>query len=409
MSDWTEERLKQGVFKYSTLSGATKEAVAAAVRQYCSWQEYMDQAAFTERAVSNTKASRELLNTVKQEYPQTVPEENIPAAVESLREYGVLIMAGGEGERLRQSLINEGANPDDLQDFTKATYPLPGLDRPWGALQVNLHVLSRMSPNIPVIVTTGPAGTTTARVIPEIIRKNNNFGLKNLRIIAQNERLHLTRDRQIAWEQTESGIRIVTNPDETGGPIMKLREKDDAGRSTLEYLRRLGCSRIIVLQGTAVYRREMLLHMAAAGNRFDAMGIGIERTTFGENDPYGTFILANDGNREVLRIIEKDVRNRQTRDMTNDAGKHLPFNTGFYVFRRDLLEHTPLPEYAVSGKTVLAGIPKAPKTGYAATDVLGLTETSGVLTVNPESFSVIKRSEDLAAVAEAIQRYGLIE
>ena len=114
----------------------------------------------------------------------------------------VVLTAGGEGERLKTSLLARGISESDLKDFTKATWPLPGFFGDYGALQANLRLLSvlakRNGLTLPVIVTTGPAGSTTARVIPEVLRRHENFGLERVLTVEQDERLHFTLDEKMA-------------------------------------------------------------------------------------------------------------------------------------------------------------------------------------------------------------------
>ena len=63
---------------------------------------------------------------------------------------------------------------------------------------------------------------STALNAPQVVKANEDFGLANLTIVSQDERLHLTQNGRIVWTKTESGPRPLTNPDETGGPLVKL-------------------------------------------------------------------------------------------------------------------------------------------------------------------------------------------
>jgi hypothetical protein len=54
-------------------------------------------------------------------------------------------------------------------------------------------------------------------------------------------------------------------------------------------------------------------------------------------------------------------------------------------------------------------MPRSPKIGYAATDLLPLASNPAVLTVSPDSYAVIKNADDMKAVSAAAIRFGLRE
>lgn len=411
MTLWTEEQLQKAVYNYNSFTDTQKSKVKALLDSTYSFEAYENQVSFTKEAVANMKEARSILGSATQIFPDTLDDSELSSTNEDLKGYGIVITAGGEGERLKVSLMDEGFTEEQLADFTKATWPLPGLSKELGALQINLKLLAEISEeigvDIPVVVTTGPEGTTTARVIPEIIKAHNNFGLKNLDIIAQNEKLHLTKEHQIACKWRGEELTLATNPDETGGPIMKLKEEID-GISVLQKMKEQGAKKIMVLQGTAVYRPSLLSDIAKAGATVNGLGIGIKRDSFPAEDPYGTFVLVEESGVESLKIIEKDVRNSDTEALQNAAGAFLPYNTGFYAFDLELLEEHSLPAYASPDKIVLEGIDKAPKTGYAATDTIGSAAKSAVLTISQDDFAVLKNSSDLPHLSEAVSRYKLV-
>lgn len=411
MSQWTEDQLQEAVFNYNSFTQEQKSKVKALLDTSSSYDAYKKQVAFTSEAVANMVKARSILSNATQLFPDTVDESAITSSNSDLSDYGIVITAGGEGERLKESLKDEGFTHEELKDFTKATWALPNLPEETGALQINLKLIAKISEeigvDIPVVVTTGPEGTTTARVIPEIIKKNNNFGLKNIDIIAQNEMLHLTKDLKIACKWVNAMPFLVTNPDETGGPIMKLKD-DSHGTSVLSHMKSLGVKKIMVLQGTAVYRPSLLSDIAKAGESVNGLGIGIKRDAFPSNDPYGTFVLIDEAGTKSLRIIEKDVRNEESEKLQNESGAFLPYNTGFYAFDLELLESHSLPAYASPDKIVLEGIDKAPKTGFAATDTIASAETCAVLTISDDDFAVLKNSNDLQKLSEAVSKFNLL-
>lgn len=366
-------------------------------------------------ALNNLAAGRSMLDGAELAYPVCLPSDEITGRANDLEGYGIMLTAGGEGERLRLSLLEHGIPESDLQDFTKATFPLPGFPEGFGTLHVNLalcrHLCRESGLDIPVIVSTGPEHSVTARVIPSILEKQDYLGLRNLHIIAQDERLHLTLEEQIAYtfEHGKDQPTPITNPDETGGPVMKLKRVEPGStKNTLDWLGALGCTKIILLQATALYGPGLVLHLAAAGKTHDGLGIGIARSDFPPEDPYGTYVLLS---REVgagLVIAEQAVRNDATRRLTDPAtGNYLPLNTGLYVFDCDLIRKSDLPDYASPPKEVLPGQPRSPKIGYAATDILPLAHNPAVLTVPKDSYAVLKNIEDLARLSEAGKRLGL--
>jgi hypothetical protein len=140
----------------------------------------------------------------------------------------------------------------------------------------------------------------------------------------------------------------------------------------------------------------------------DGLGVGISRTDFPEQDPFGTFVQIEHNGTQKLIIVEQEVRNTATRSLKDVTKKmFLPYNTGFYAFDLTLLENHDLPDYATPPKEVLPGIPHAPKTGYAATDIIAFAHNPGVLTIPPESYHVIKNADDVIRLSTLGKRFGL--
>jgi len=409
---WTFDQLADSVHEYSVQSNEIQSKIAEKVEAFCTYETYLDMVTLRARAIKNTVTGQNILADAQQKFPITLSSEELTTHLEDLKSYGIVITAGGEGERLKVSLMEQGFTADQLADFTKATWPLPEFFGGFGALQINLALIAHLSKkigfDIPVVVTTGPATTDTARVIPSIIEKSQNFGLKNLIIVAQDERLHLTGESKIAWMEQDGEIVLATNPDETGGPLMKLLEEID-GKSPLEWIESLGANRVMVLQGTAVYNPLLIEQIASAGKMFDGMGIGISRSEFPESDPYGTFVTVATEDGDQLKIIEKNVRNSKTEHLVDQLGKYLPFNTGFYAFTTELLKDNPLPDYASPVKIIFPGYDNSEKIGYAATDVIAPAGNAGVLTIPETDFAVIKTAADLPVLTQAAFKFNLVQ
>jgi hypothetical protein len=450
---WTINTLKNIVCNWDSLDDVQAEVFLTYMNQRFPpdvFQSHLDK---RRRALENAAASKKLLDGAVQSFPDVVNYHSLNLDGDNgfggLSGFAIVFTAGGEGERLRLSLLEKGVPADSLRDFTKATYPLKGFYEDFGALQINLAMVCRIcrqyNIDIPVIVTTGPEGSVTDRVIPAILRKHNDFGLPHVKVVSQDERLHFTVDEKIAVRFEGGAPYPITQPDETGGPLMKLKQKVGSGGinsgcndgninniydinhidninnihnidnidninniSTLQWLSGLGCEKLLIVQGTAIYEPKMLAFMSAAARGHDCVGVGIPRDNFGPKDPFGTFVCIDRGGARSVCIVEQDIRNDETRSIRDrNTGAYLPFNTGFYAVDRNLLENNDLPDYATPPKEVLPGLPRSPKIGYAATDILPLAKRPLILTVSPDMYAVIKTAEDLETMSETAVRFGL--
>ncbi|HMD69039.1 MAG TPA: hypothetical protein VKF42_09200, partial [Chitinivibrionales bacterium] len=292
----------------------------------------------------------------------------------------------------------------------------PGFPDGYGTLHANCAVIAHLccegGLSVPVIVTTGPKSSATARAVPEALKKFENFGLANVRILAQDECLHLTADGNIVAVCNGDSARPAVNPDETGGPFVKLLRQGEHGEpSAAEWLLSLGCSKIIALQATGLYDPSVILAMAAAGRSRDCLGVGVLRTAFGPDDPFGSFVIVKkNGRPEVLTIVEQGVRNDATRRLTDATGKYfLPYNTGLYVFDVGLLAGNPLPDYATPPKEIVASVPRSPKIGYAITDIVSFAKNAAVLAIDEGSYANLKSVDDVTRLVDLAKRCGIID
>lgn len=413
MSIWSKADLKTLVYQYESLSSEDQNDLKNFLNTSFPPKIVEKQLLMQREAINNNIKNRQILSSTTQYYPECIRSENVRGQSKDLSEYAIILTAGGDGERLRTSLNKMGIPNDQLLDFTKATYPLPHFGNKYGTLSVNLSLISNLcrdnSIDIPVVITTGPQGSTTAKVIPIIVCKNNNFNIRNLKIIQQDLRIHFSQKGQIVPTYKNYKSRPVTNPDETGGPIMKLKSPlPGTSESTLDWLSKLGCKKIILLQATALYDPQIIITMATAGKKYDGLGIGIRRASFPASDPYGTYVVLEKNNKKKLVIIESEIRNSRTRSLKNEDGTYyLPYNTGFYVFDLTIIRENSLPDYATPPKEIIPGIEKSPKIGYAATDIISFAKNPAVLTIPKKSFCVLKKYEDLEKLAEIGERYSL--
>lgn len=415
MKLWTKETLETITHNFKSLSSQDQTLFIEFMNNHFPPAIYSEQISSRRSALNNMEQSRNLLRGVVQKFPSFVDFNSIEYSEKSLQNHAVVLTAGGEGERLRLSLLQEGVAPALLEDFTKATFSLPDFYNHFGALHANLCMISsictKYNLDIPVIVTTGPQGSITAKVIPEILKKHNDFGLKSIKVVEQDERLHFTNDEMIVYHFVDGKPVPVTQPDETGGPLMKLKArslKDDM--STLDWLQTKGCTKLIVVQATALYDLNLLPAMAKALEDHDCLGVGILRNDFPEKDPFGTFVSLCKGNHCTVVIMEQDVRNETTRQVKDSSGMYyLPYNTGFYGFDIDLLIKNSLPDFATPPKEITPEVPRSSKIGYAATDLLPLSQNPVILSIDNSKFRVLKTSADLKPLSEMGKKNGLEE
>lgn len=415
MSMWIKDELFSVVYNFNTFPSEKQDIILRTLNKFFPLQIYREHLEKRRNALKLMDAYRDILKDAEQSFPPCIDMGNIKINKNALKEFSIVFTAGGEGERLKNSLLKRGYKEEMLNDFTKATFPLPNLKEKLGTLHLNLRMISSLCKEIgyeiPVIVTTGPQGSITARVIPEIIDKNNNFGLKKLYIINQEERLFFTNDEKIVIDDKHPLYKPITHPDETGGPLMKLKKKGtySSELSLLEYLENTGHTKTIVVQATALYHPSLIPLIASAMDEFDCLGIGIQRTSFPEDDPYGTYVklTKRDGN-SFLIILEQDIRNSETMKIKDKTGKYfLPFNTGFYAFKNRLLIENDLPDFATPPKEIKPNLPKAPKIGYAAIDIIRIASNAAILTIDKSLFGVLKNADDLEKLSTIAQNFEL--
>jgi hypothetical protein len=415
VESWTLAEAQKNIYNFAELTDSQKQSLVQTLDARFSLPVYRDHLARQRSALRNAESQRTILDGAKQAFPHLIQTTELEPALSDLDGYAVVLTAGGDGERLRLSLRASGASEDSLRDFTKATFQLPGFPAGYGSLGVNCAVIAdlcrKSGIKIPVVITTGPSSSVTARVIPETLKKFNGFGLTSVRTVAQGERLHLTLDGKIVAVCDGDTARPATNPDETGGPFVQLTNKGSGIEpSVVDWLRTLSVTKIIALQATGLYDPSTILAMATAGKRHDCLGVGILRSQFEANDPFGTFVIIDRDGKESLTIVEQGIRNDATRACADASGRYrLPYNTGLYVFDVGLISDNTLPDYATPPKEILPSIPQSPKIGFAITDIMPCAKNGAVLAIAPDSYENIKNVGDLQKMAALARRYGILD
>ncbi len=413
---WDTEYAKASIEDFDKLSHEQAIDLLETLNREFPPEEYEKEKECLLNAFNNRERRRDLLQKGIQGFPVCVdPETGSAPEKERISKTAVLLTAGGEGQRLKESLKQNGVSNEALADITKATYPVADSPGKPGTLHIDLLLIAGIcretGTDIPVIVSTGPAGSNTAEIIPEILRKNRGFGIKNLKSIAQGKRLHLSNNKKIVWYMKEGTPQPVTNPDETGGPVARMQRREGGEKeSPISWLKRLGIEHLLVLQGTAVYKKEFIYSLIKAFPESDGIAAGIPRKSFPEDDPYGTLLTIEHNSKKSLKIIEKDERDSETRSLKNLEDKtYLPFNTGLYRFSLRMLNEKRLPDYITPPKEILPGIQKAPKCGFAATDIISLAENPCVIKIAPDSFSVLKKKSDITEINRTYNESGIRE
>lgn len=410
MIEWTDKLCDDYILDYKRLDANQQSHLKGYLNKKFSFDIYEQHKRMRHSAFANEKGFRDELTSAKKSFPDLLYPENEYKS--DITKCAIVLTAGGEGERLRLSLEKMGYGNDVLKNFTKATFPLPDFFEDFGTLDINLALIAYLEKkygiDLPVIVTTGPKGSATAEIIPGLVERRNNFGLSHILVIQQQERLHLTRDDEVAWFLKNSMPFPVTHPDETGGPLMSLKHENNQGVVPLKWLGDLEVKRILVLQATAVYNPDMIFAMANTGEQYECVGIGILRESFPEDDPYGTYVaIENKGNRKLV-IVEQNARDKDIERLRDpDEKYYLPYNTGFYSFKKDLLINASLPDFATPPKEILPGLERSPKVGYAATDLIKLAEKSAVLVAPKDWYRALKNADNLVELSSMGKRYKL--
>lgn len=217
MDLWTNSDAEKCINDYAALNTYQKKHLCDFLNKKFPPSVYYRHVSWRRKALVNAEEAKNILARADQRYPRLFKSGEIPGLPADLAGYAIILTAGGDGVRLRTSLREQGVDEESLHDFIKATYQIAGLPREFGSLHANLAVIADLCGQagfqVPVIITTGPEGSVTSRVIPEEVAKHNSFGMSYVRTLCQGERLHLTVDEKIVYVIADGLPWPVTHPD----------------------------------------------------------------------------------------------------------------------------------------------------------------------------------------------------
>ncbi len=387
--------------KYCYLSGEAKNFSVAAIAEYLNnnvpYASYLAEREKWVEAQSNSRANSEAAETLPLSFPE-IADGAAAFSLESFNNTAIILTAGGEGERLRKSLIAAGASPDELKDFTKATWPLDGQTKAASTLGYNLlffRAIGRaLGQKLLIIVTTGPLGSDTARILPAYLETFQDEYL-DIITLPQGQRFHLTTGGQLVLSAAGPHLSVACNPDETGGPFMALKnphERDAKG--LIHYLLAKGLINCLALQATTICQPLWVSSLPAALKKAEVAVMGVRRDTFAPDDPFGTIVRFNAAGGDYTQIVEAHNRRPAIYSVRDEKYGFLPYNSGMYAFKTELLATARLPDFICPPKMITPELPPAGKVGYAATDLLSLSPKVAVCLTKADSFAAFKGLAD---------------
>ncbi len=394
-SMWTKKELAAYCYLASDARELNEELILEFLNKNIPLDRYLAERAKWQKAQDNQKAAVAMAKNGALAFPEIRP---LKASFDlaALKDTAIILTAGGDGERLKNSLIAAGCSSKQLENFTKATWPLDHKTTAASTLGYNLLLLRAISralgKKLPVIVTLGPVGSVNARFIPQYLATYS--AELDIITVCQEERLHLTACGQIVLS-ARPFLHAHTNPDETGGPFMALKrphERDSLG--LIHYLTALGYSNCLALQATTICQPLLWPSLAALLANYEVAAIGVKRATFPPSDPYGTIVAIKSGDVLHTRIVEAHNRAPEIYALHDEQNGYLPYNSGMYAFKTALLEKLALPDFICPPKQILPELAPAGKVGYAAIDLLTLSTNSAVLLADNTMFAAFKSLDD---------------
>lgn len=411
MSNWTKELFFTHMESPESFSENEITILLEFLNENCPLKSFLREIEERKIALKNMEETTRLLEGATQKFPKAYDFSEIVFDENSLKKVAFFFTAGGEGQRLAQSLNKNEADKKFLENFTKATIEIKDFPEKFGTLMINLCIVKSLSDtykiDFPVIISLGPIGSTTSKVIPKEIASFNNFGLKNIHYILQGERLHLSNEEKISLEIKNGEIKVAKNPDESGGPLKAFYDN----KELIKNLEKNGVSKILIIQGTGIFNPDILKNTASIKADHDCYILGLPRQKFEKSDQLGTIELIEKNGKTTLRILEAHSINDTTREIQNaEKSKFLPANTGMFLFDLALFsKKLPISFYATAPKEISFSKKIAPKIGYSATDFTVFAENPAVIIISPGDFAVLKNVENMEDLSALGKKFGLIK
>ncbi|MDX9970308.1 MAG: hypothetical protein RBS56_00165 [Candidatus Gracilibacteria bacterium] len=410
MTLWTKDLLLKNTESAENLSENEIAHVVDFLNENHPFDDFLREKSERKIALKNMEETKNLLENATQKYPKVYDFSEIVFDEKSLSKVAFFFTAGGEGQRLAQSLEKSGMENLHLENFTKATIHIKDFPENFGTLMINLSIIKSLSDthgvDFPVIISLGPKGSTTQKVIPEEIKAFNNFGLKNLHYISQGERLHLSEEEKISLEIKDGEIKIAKNPDESGGPLVAFYND----KKLINDLKEKGVSKILIVQGTGIFNPDILKNISSVKGNHDCYILGLPRHKFEKTDQLGTIEIIEKDGKDTLRILEAHSINdttRQIQDPTHTA--YLPANSGMYIFDLAFFSNSlPISFYATAPKEISFSKKLSPKIGYSATDFTTFAKNPAVILISDKDFAVLKNVENMEDLSTLGKKFGLI-
>ncbi len=409
MSNWTKELFFTHMESPERFSENEIAILLEYLNENCPLNSFLRELEERKIALKNMEETTRLLENATQKFPKAYDFSEIVFDENSLKKVAFFFTAGGEGQRLAQSLNKNDIN--FLENFTKATIEIKDFPEKFGTLMINLSIVKSLSDtykiDFPVIISLGPKGSTTSKVIPKEIDSFNNFGLKNIHYILQGERLHLSNEEKISLEIKNGEIKLAKNPDESGGPLKAFYDN----KELIKNLEEKGVSKILIIQGTGIFNPDILKNTASIKANHDCYILGLPRQKFEKSDQLGTIELIEKNGTKTLRILEAHSINDTTREIQNaEKTKFLPANTGMFLFDLALFsKKLPISFYATAPKEISFSKKIAPKIGYSATDFTVFAENPAVIIISSGDFAVLKNVENMEDLSALGKKFGLIK
>ncbi len=327
------------------------------------------------------------------------------------RRQGVIIAAAGEGSRLLEAAVQQGLLPPDaLEHYVKPTVPItPVVGK--STLQVQLETFAEEAHSygvpLPVAVV---IHEEAGRHVRELLEKNGDFGLPNLRLVVQGMNPVLDGDGLIVLKQDGS---VAFNPDGTGGVVRAALDQE----LRQWFLHLLGPqAQLFLNNGDMLLNQEILQLVSGAASASPFVGLGYFYPTERKPDKpaehrfgLGTFAVVQKEWQKRVAIVEYKERPQieglpEAVEQVEAKGSSVVANSGLYVEPLQGAEArlSVLPDHVQRNRDVVGVAGKVQKVERFATDLPEGHEPKNVrlLMIDPTVLVPIKDAPALKQVRE---------